>query len=232
MHYVVGDIHNEREKLRDVLQQIQLESGDELILLGDVFDRGTDDRADPVGVYFELCKIQGKCTWVCGNHDRWLSEYIKDYYGQSERKQKKIPPYRYNSFGLMKARLTPVDMLDIAEIVSKLPLQIEREIGGKKYLFSHAMAFSPDAPAEEMDYLTGNENFEDFLLNGVHGFISICGHTPTGNIQLTKGQYMDANRNSIWRNEKKNVYMLDCGCGFGSGKLACICLETGKRFYA
>ena len=61
MNYVIGDIHNELEKLKSILKQIELKPDDELIVLGDVFDRGAD-KPDPVGVYFELCKIQGKCT--------------------------------------------------------------------------------------------------------------------------------------------------------------------------
>ncbi len=36
---------------------------------------------------------------------------------------------------------------------------------------------------------------------------------------------------SVWRNEKGNVYMMDCGCGFADGRLACLCLESGERFY-
>ena len=63
MHYVIGDIHNELHKLISIFEQIELSPNDELIVLGDVFDRGAD-KPDPVGVYFELCKIQGKCIWV------------------------------------------------------------------------------------------------------------------------------------------------------------------------
>lgn len=33
-------------------------------------------------------------------------------------------------------------------------------------------------------------------------------------------------------NEKGNVYLLDCGSGFKGGRLACMCLETGQRFYS
>lgn len=46
------------------------------------------------------------------------------------------------------------------------------------------------------------------------------------------GDYLDEERHSIWRNNKENVYLLDCGCGFAGGKLACICLETGECFYS
>lgn len=231
MHYVVGDIHNELSKLKNILSKINLTPTDELILLGDVFDRGTD-TADPVGVYFELCKIPCKCTWIKGNHDQWLAAYIMEYYGQSERKQKKMPPYHYNSFGLMRTRLTPVDMQDIAELILKLPLQVEKEIDGKKYLFAHAMAFNPKIKADESDYLFGSREYDSFLFDGVEDYISMCGHTPTGNLPFRNDLYLDEVKSSIWCNEKKNVYLLDCGCGFGSGKLACMCIENGKRYYS
>lgn len=58
MHYVVGDIHNELTKLNSILNQIHLTRFDELIVLGDIFDRGGTE-ADPVGVYFALSGIQG-----------------------------------------------------------------------------------------------------------------------------------------------------------------------------
>lgn len=231
MHYVIGDIHNALNKLKSVLSQINISSRDELIVLGDVFDRGANE-ADPVGVYFELCKIEGKCVWIRGNHDQWLAEYIKDYYNRSERKKKKMIPYRYNSFELMKNRLTPVDMLDIADLILNLPLQVEKKIDGKNYLFAHAMTFHPDIKEKEEYYLMGNNNLDAFLLNGIDGYVSMCGHTSTDTVMWGKDLYLDRPQKSIWRNNKGNVYLLDCGCGFGSGKLAGICIETGERFYS
>ena len=53
MHYVIGDIHNDLKKLKQILKQINITRDDELIVLGDVFDRGgetcllyTSDAAD------------------------------------------------------------------------------------------------------------------------------------------------------------------------------------------
>lgn len=40
MHYVIGDIHNDLKKLKQILKQINITKDDELIVLGDVFDRG------------------------------------------------------------------------------------------------------------------------------------------------------------------------------------------------
>lgn len=56
MHYVIGDIHNEAKKLKSILNQIKFNPNDELIVLGDIFDRGTNP--EPVEVYFTLSAIQ------------------------------------------------------------------------------------------------------------------------------------------------------------------------------
>ena len=81
-------------------------------------------------------------------------------------------------------------------------------------------------------YLEGNYNLDSFIFEGIEGYISMCGHTPTGNLTSRKDLYLDEAKESIWCNERKNVYLLDCGCGFSTGKLACLCIETGERYYA
>lgn len=53
-----------------------------------------------------------------------------------------------------------------------------------------------------------------------------------GRKHLILGKYLDEDKNSIWRNKKENVYLLDCGSGFKSGRLACFCIETQERFYS
>jgi predicted phosphodiesterase len=57
MHYVLGDIHNELQKVNSILKQIQLKNTDTLILLGDLFDRG-GTNPDPVGLYFALSGLE------------------------------------------------------------------------------------------------------------------------------------------------------------------------------
>lgn len=57
---------------------------------------------------------------------------------------------------------------------------------------------------------------------------------PEGSVKYYRksdGEYLDGMLNSIWRNEKKNLYLMGCGCGLPNGRLAGICLETGERFY-
>ena len=35
----------------------------------------------------------------------------------------------------------------------------------------------------------------------------MCGHTPTGNLTSRKDLYLDEAKESIWCNERKNVYL-------------------------
>ena len=141
--------------------------------------------------------------------------------------------YPYNSFDLLKQRVTETDMWNLAEMIQKLPLQKEFDVVEKKFLCAHAMASDPLVWQPDDYYMMGNCDLDAFFLEGIDGYISLCGHTPTGNILWkNKGTYLDGYMKSTWYNQKENVYLLDCGCGFGGGRLACMCLETGDRFYS
>lgn len=96
------------------------------------------------------------------------------------------------------------------------------------------MTSHPGIPESLGYYLMGTAELEPFFLEGIEGFISFVGHTPSSNVIWKKGnhKYLDEDKNSIWRNEKENVYLLDCGSGFKSGRLACFCIETQERFYS
>ena len=232
-HYVIGDIHNSKRQLDAILEQIQPTDSDKVILLGDIFDRGGEE-ADPVGVYFTVSGLQDRCIWLKGNHDEWLSDYIRKYFSLPERRRSKLlSPYSYNSFELIQQRMTEKDMLDLADQIHKLPLQMELEIDGKKFLLAHAMTSHPSERKPAEDYLMGNHELELFFQTGIDGYISLCGHAVTaGYFMQGRGKYLDKYARSIWINDRRNVYLMDCGCGFAGGKLACICLETGERFYS
>lgn len=230
MHYVVGDIHNENKKLRQLLRQISFGKEDHLYILGDLFDRGGED-ADPVGVYFTVLELGERCTALRGNHDHWLATYIREYYSLPEREQKSCAPYSYNSFDLMRQRLTPVDMRQLETYINSLPLHTGLTLGEKEYLFAHAMTSDPGRWKKANYYLMGDWYFDLFVTAGISEYISFCGHNNTGGFSAFPGAYCDEEGTSIWRNEAGNVYMMDCGCGFACGRLACMCLETGERFY-
>ena len=132
MHYVTSDIHNDCERLRALLEKIDLQKDDKLYILGDLFDR-SNYKPDPVGVYFTILELGDKCQVIRGNHEQELAEYITAYYQTPERKRKRLEPYSYNTFEILQERLTPVDIQSIAEWTEVLPLQVELEVNGTKY---------------------------------------------------------------------------------------------------
>ena len=231
--YVIGDIHNSSSHLEGILEQISPTIQDHVYLLGDLFDRGEADP-DPVGVYFKLSSLNATVTWIRGNHDQLLADYIYRYFHTSEKKREYLQPYRYNSFELMYGRLVEMDLLNLADLIMKLPLQVELEIASQKYLLAHAMTFEPSNGVQSAKaYLEGWGAMQDYWDNGVNGYISLVGHHDSSyQYRNPKGSYLDEKSSSIWRNERKNLYMMECGCGLPGGRLACICLETGGRFYS
>ncbi|MCR5092926.1 MAG: metallophosphoesterase [Lachnospiraceae bacterium] len=231
--YIIGDIHNAAKKLDKLLTLISPSMQDRIFFLGDLFDRGGADP-DPVGVYRRISGLNANVTWIRGNHDKLLASQIYAYYGTDEKNRSSLRPYRYNSFDLMKDRLSRGDMLDLADLIMRLPLQIEIEAGSAKYLLAHAMTFDPAAgEQEEKAYLEGLGDMHAYFEHGVEGYVSLVGHHDTsyqhGN---PRGRYLDEASASIWVNDQGSLYLMDCGCGLPGGRLACICLETGERFYA
>ncbi|MBE5850289.1 MAG: hypothetical protein E7298_09050 [Lachnospiraceae bacterium] len=229
MNYVIADIHNDKQRFDKMLKKISLGTDDRLYVLGDIFDRSVDN-ADPVGLYYTLLGID-QCFFVKGNHDIWLSHYIKEYYQTPPKKRSDLRPYQYNSFELMKNRIPQADMLKIADDIERWPLQITVSIGDEIYIFAHSMTSMPDVHKAEDYYLMGTDLDFRYLRNGIPGFISVCGHHPTSTIRQWYGDDYNPEQNEIWHNSKKNVYMIDCGCGFNSGRLACLRIEDKAEFY-
>lgn len=229
MNYVLGDIHNDNYRFKDIIQQINMSNDDHLFILGDLFDR-CPSGADPVGVYFNVLKLGSAVTVIMGNHDLWLSQYIDTYYAVPERKRRKLQQYGYNSFELLRSRLTEVDMINLSEFIKSFPAQIELR-GDTNFLLAHAMTCDPKE-GKSLEFHTMGDAESDFYKMGVQGFVSVCGHTETSFMKQYGGRFSVDDKPSIWRNDLENLIMIDCGCGFSSGRLACLCLETGQEYYA
>ena len=229
-NFVISDIHNDNRRLLRMLKKIKFSDQDHLYILGDIFDRGGSE-ADPVGVYHTLLGLGEQVTFIMGNHDEWLAVYIKKYYQSDPDKREVLREYYYNSFRLMRDRLSQADMLEIADTVLKWPLQICVSINEQKYLFAHAMTSPVDVHEPEDFYLMGTSKDYKYLKNGIDSYISVCGHNPTPQIREWYGDDYQPRKPEIWHNNKGNVYMIDCGCGFVSGRLSCLRLEDKLEFY-
>ncbi len=73
----VGDIHGQRKLLAELINQIQLETEDQLVFLGDYIDRGPDSR----GVIEDLLDFQNvfpQTVFLRGNHEQMFLDALID----------------------------------------------------------------------------------------------------------------------------------------------------------
>ena len=73
MIYAVGDIHGCLKALKDLLGQLPVKDGDEVVFLGDYIDRGPDSK----GV-LDYLLANSKPNWhfLRGNHEQMLLEWL------------------------------------------------------------------------------------------------------------------------------------------------------------
>lgn len=76
--FIIGDIHNTLTKLNEMIRLISPTMQDQVILLGDLFDRGGAEP-DLLGVYFRIMGLNTNIKWIRGNHDQLMAEYIYTY---------------------------------------------------------------------------------------------------------------------------------------------------------
>lgn len=214
--YVISDIHNDAEGFKKLLKRIEFSKEDILIIVGDIFDRG--DKL--VELYFEILKHENIYV-IQGNHDVWVKREIRQKYAHE-----KVGKYLiYNTVEIMEERLTPVDLLDLADWIDNKPYFIELVLNGSYYQIAHAQTFPTPNRVRKMDWFyMGDFHHENFIrgeeeyLNG----ISVVGHIPTIN-------------NKIWKSNSGRTIRIDCGNGFNSygcnGKLAALRINDMEEFY-
>lgn len=210
--YVTSDIHGEYTKFLKLLSKIKLTKSDTLYILGDVIDR------NPGGIQIlEHIRCEENIILLKGNHEQLMVEYYK---GMDDVQ------CWFNNGGYIthtilqeKGERYTLELLDYLE---SLPAKIT--IG--KYILVHGGFYVPGevCDKEEAFYNSNEEemlwNREFFISNQrIEGYTVISGHTST----LSLGS------NKIIHKEGK--ILVDCGCGFYKGKLACLRLEDCKEIY-
>lgn len=215
--YVVSDIHNEADSFKELLQQINFSPDDYLIIAGDLFDRG--DK--PLELYFEILKHPNIYV-IQGNHDIWVKREIFEKYSGKEEGEY----ISYNTVSILEKRLTPVDMVKLAEWIDRQPYYINLILNEMKYQIAHAQTYpTPERLWDKSKLYMGDAYYEEFL----HGrdergknFISVVGHTAT-------------ETRKIWRSETGKTIRIDCGAGYMHscefGQLGMLRLNDGKEFY-
>lgn len=214
--YVVSDIHNDADGFKELLRKIGFTREDILIVNGDIFDRGEK----PVELYFEILKYPN-IYMIQGNHDVWVArEILEKFAGE------KVGQYiSYNTVSILEQRLTPVDMINLANWIKEKPYYINLILDGKKYQIAHAQTYpTPERLWDKSKIYMGDDHYEDFIrgLEEHDEFISVVGHTATEDKR-------------IWVSESGKTIRIDCGAGYKcyncTGNLGAIRLNDMEEFY-
>ncbi len=216
--YCMADVHNDKKRLKEMLEKIKFSSEDQLYILGDIFSVGPD----PLGLYREILKYDNIVP-VRGNNDHILAKSIRENSDESQIYQ------------LIRKRLTKYDLQKLATWIEKIDLQKEIEVDGEKYLLAHVE--TTDKPENKSGgfFMSGEEMTRRFFLEGVKGYTSIIGYYPTDLVRFVL-QNLPEFPNKIWTNRNKNVYCIDCGNAYRwnlpeVARLSCLRLNDKKAFY-
>ncbi|MBQ9132342.1 MAG: metallophosphoesterase [Clostridia bacterium] len=223
MTYVIANIHGNYEKFKDILSQISFREEDTMYVLGDIVDYGDE----PMELIADL-SVRLNVYPVAGEHDFLAARMLKGFDRMLKSGASPDPEYIAEMTQWVKdggqttlegfRALGEEQREGVLEYLEEMTLFEETEIKGKKYLLLHAgiADFDPDSDLE--DYLP--EDFFSEPLDASYplmdGVTVVVGHTPTADGKITYGE------GSIF---------IDGGVAEG-GKLACLCLETGKEYYA
>lgn len=223
MTYVIANIHGNYEKFKDILSRISFREEDMMYVLGDMVDygEGSMDLIEDLSVRLNVYPIAGE-------HDFLAARMLKGFDRMLKSGASPDPEYISEMTQWVKeggqATLEAFRALDeeqregVLDYLEEMTLFEEVEIKGKKYLLLHAGIADFDPDADLYDYLP--EDFFSEPLDASYPLIEdttvVVGHAPTASGKITYGE------GSIF---------IDCGVAEG-GKLACLCLENGKEFYA
>ena len=228
MIYVMSDIHGNLKNFNSIMEHIKLKESDTLYILGDVIDRY------PYGIKI-LRKIMKmpNAKMLLGNHEYMMLQAI----GNPE-----INPTALELWYCNGGKCTHDYLIDIRKDIRKeifdylrsLPLNIDIEVGGKKYKLVHGF---PKEYYQDSD-LKYNSETEYTVWKRIkpyefvpEDYILIFGHTPTR-------KYQNCNPLEVWFGE--NIIGIDCGSGlpvidfmdYFKGRLACIRLDDMEIYYS
>lgn len=225
MIYVMSDIHGNMNRFNSIMSQINLQDEDTLYILGDVIDR----YPDGIKILRKIMKSDN-IKMLLGNHEYMMLEAIDPLQKPTEwEREDNIRLWYRNGGNVTHNHLKHIRKSlrrEIFDYLYELPLNIKIEVGDKKYLLVHG------SPLQQFKGITRKYSSEkEFAVwhrwqvwEGVpDGYTMIFGHTPT--INFNDKTPLEV---YIWG----SVIGIDCGSGYGDGRLACVRLDDMKIFYS
>ncbi|MCH6562337.1 MAG: serine/threonine protein phosphatase [Myxococcales bacterium] len=188
MLYAIGDIHGMGDKLKQLIEKLPLQLGDQLLFIGDYVDRGPD----PAGTVEFLVRLQKRqrCTFLMGNHEAMFLSFLgwngAAYFG-AEAFLENGGDTTLQSYGFFNS-----------EDDFQLPKQHEEFYRNLKlwhvdgeYLFVHAGLSKEALRLSDVEYALAREQPRDLLwqrgtadLPHSLGATVVYGHTPMPDLQV------------------------------------------------
>lgn len=231
MIYVMSDLHGMYEKYLKMLDMIKFSQNDQLYILGDIIDRGSQS----IKLLIDIAKRDNVYP-IFGNHElmaiRCLNFILSDMTKESvialtESERLDLFEWINNGGDQMIGELKKLSVPKRKAIISYLmdfSAYEEIEINGKYYFLVHAGLnnYQQNKQLYEYDvddFVWARLDFKTNYFNDLNKFV-IVGHTPT---------LLFSNEAKIFY--KNNFINIDCGAYLKNGRLACLCLDTMAEFY-
>ena len=194
----IGDIHGCAQTFKKLVQKVELEPHDELILLGDMIDRGPDNK----GVLDEILRLKEagfKVILLQGNHEEFMLNAHIDYFIM-DRWLNAGGRRTLTDFGATIDQLHTID-----PVYWQLLSETQNYYITDHFIFVHAgLNFQLANPLEAVRDLRWIRNWHDEINYQWLGNRTIVhGHTPQS---LEKVQQMLLNL------PEKQVLNIDTGC--------------------
>lgn len=215
--YVCSDIHGCFDKFKWMLEGINFDDDDILYIIGDICDRGKQNVA-----MIEYVRSKDNIVLLKGNHEQLLVDYynsIKDKTNWNDDTWFRNGGYETHKE--LKA-LGEDYISDVVKYFEQLPsvLLIDH------FVIVHG-GFDIDGQVGVLEEVLNANTEYDVIWNRefikgtsrIDGYTIVCGHTPTLNF----------NTNCIVH--KDGAILIDCGCVFDGGNLACLRLDDLEEFY-
>lgn len=231
--YLMGDIHGEYDLFMELLEKIQLKEEDTLYVLGDILDRGPH----PIKVLLKLMEMPNVIP-VVGNHEIMAIQCLEFLCGEiTEESVADLDAEMIDNLLCWQLnggqstidefhKLDRDTQKDVIDFIKEFLIYEELTVNGTNYLLVHAGlgGYSPEKNIDDYSLEELVWNRTDYEMQYSDDIYVVTGHTPT--------QLINNNPKPGYIYRKYNHIGVDCGACFAGGRLAAICLETGKEYYS
>ncbi len=228
--YVMSDIHGRDDAYFNILEQIGFDEfgkRDKIYIIGDVVDRGTGN----IRILQHIMEHQDQIELLIGNHELMMLQAV-------EKGDANLWIYNGGLHTFEELASLPMQKQEeLIRFLKKRPYRKTVVANGQKYYLVHGRPyFSAIKTQGTMSYGIEMMPLQEQIIWDkmkaeycLENQIVVFGHVCTKKYdkdEAAKEHY------EIYETEK--MIGMDCGCAYtdGKGRLGCLCLHDGKRYYS